>query len=42
MLDEMSPEQIRQLPPDMLRQMLEAGDLLPVKIAEKIRKALRQ
>ena len=42
MLNEMSPDQIRELPRDMLNQMMDAEGLLPAQLIAKIRKALQQ
>ena len=42
MLNEMGPDQIRELPRDMLNQMMEADGLLPAQLIAKIRKALQQ
>ena len=41
MLNDMSPDQIRALPRDMLNQMMEAEGLLPAQLIDKIRKALQ-
>ena len=42
MLNEMSPDQIRELPRDMLNQMMEADGLLPAQLIAKIKKTLQQ
>ena len=42
MLNEMGPDQIRELPRDMLNQMMDAEGLLPAQLIAKIRKALQQ
>ncbi|MBR0408919.1 MAG: hypothetical protein IJI53_12835 [Clostridia bacterium] len=41
MLDAMRPDQIRQIPADVLKQLMETGGLLPDHLADKIRKALQ-
>ena len=42
MLDEMSPDQLRSIPRDMLNQLLHADGLLPAQLIDKIRKALQK
>lgn len=42
MLDQMSVEEMRQIPQSMLEQLLQTKEILPVRIVGKIRKALKK